>query len=80
MIRVVISLEPNDKTWLQHVAEDEHVSMAEVIRHAINFYRHQKQTTSPPSLKKLLSQTKGIWEHGDGLEYQRKVRSEWNNK
>ena len=54
--------------------------MAEVIRDAIGFYRHQKQKASPPSLKKLLSETKGIWKHGDGLTYQRKVRSEWNDK
>ena len=80
MIRVVISLDPNDKAWLQHVAEDEHVSMAEVIRHAIDHYRHEKQVKSPRSLKQLLSATKGIWKQGDSLTYQRKIRSEWDKK
>lgn len=77
MIRVVISLDADDKNWLQHIAKAEQVSMAEVIRHAIGFYRHEIQTTPKTSLKELLSSTKGIWKHGDGLKYQRKIRSEW---
>ncbi len=80
MIRIVISIPQDDKTWLQHVAEDQHISMAEVIRLAIDRYRLEKQTTSPHSLQQLLSKTKGIWKQGDGLAFQRKLRSEWDKK
>lgn len=80
MIRVVISLAQEDKNWLQHVAEDQHQSMAEVIRQAIERYRLEMQQTSPLSLQQILSKTKGIWEHDDGLAYQRKIRSDWDKK
>lgn len=80
MIRLVISLAKDDKIWLQHVAEDQHVSMAEVIRLAIEHYRHEMQTTPTHSLHQILLKTKGIWKKGDGLTYQRKIRSEWDKK
>jgi uncharacterized protein (DUF2344 family) len=80
MIRVVISLAQEDKNWLQHIAEDQHQSMAEVIRQAIERYRLELQTTSPLSLEQILSKTKGIWKQGDALAYQRKIRSEWDKK
>jgi len=61
MIRVVISLAKDDKIWLQHVAEDQHVSMAEVIRLAIERYRDEIQTTPACSLHQILLKTRGIW-------------------
>lgn len=80
MIRIVISLTKDDKIWLQHVAEDQHLSMVEVIRLAIERYRHEMQTTSTHSLQQILLKTKEIWKKGDVLTYQRKIRSEWNKK
>jgi hypothetical protein len=47
--------------------------MAEVVRTAI---RGQRKKQEEP-LEKLLSKTSGIWRNGDGLKYQRRIRSEW---
>jgi hypothetical protein len=80
MIRLVISLAKNDKIWLQHIAEDQHVSMAEIIRLAIEHYRQEIQAVPTHSFKQILSKTKGIWKKGDGVTYQRKIRSEWDKK
>lgn len=77
---MVISLAKDDKAWLQHIAEDQHISMAEVIRLAIERYRDEIQTTPARSLHQILLKTKGIWKKADGLAYQRKIRSEWDRK
>lgn len=34
--------------------------------------------TSEPSFKQLLENTQGTWTQGDGLEYQRRMRAEWD--
>ncbi len=78
MIRTVISLDPEDKKWLEERARAEHVSMAELIRRAIAHYRDH----TPPdaaTLSRLLEETAGIWKEGDGLAYQRRIREEWEN-
>jgi hypothetical protein len=33
--------------------------------------------SSDPSFDQLLEDTKGIWSQGDGLEYQQRIRAEW---
>lgn len=30
--------------------------------------------------EKLLEETEGIWKHGDGLEYQIRIREEWDHR
>jgi hypothetical protein len=35
-------------------------------------------STSEPSFDQLLEDTQGIWSQGDGLEYQRRLRAEWD--
>ena len=74
MTRLLLSLDDQDKTWLQRQAEERGVSMAEVVRSSIRTQRSRQET----ALRKALDQTGGIWKQGDGLQYQRKLRSEWN--
>lgn len=79
MIRTSISLEPDDKRWLDRVAEAEQTSMAEVVRRAVRLMR----ASAPPldaSFQDLLQATSGTWGEGDGLAYQNKTRAEWDGR
>ncbi len=73
MTRTVISLDPQDKRWLDEEARRTGKSMTEVVRMAIRSLREQREK----SFDDLLQQTSGTWREGDGLAYQRRVRSEW---
>lgn len=73
MTRTIISLEEQDKSWLERKAREAGVPMAEVVRQAI---RRMKQAEDE-TLDQLLESTRGLWRKGDGLRYQRKLRQEW---
>lgn len=49
--------------------------MAEIVRRAV-----RKLKESEDELEELLEATKGIWRKGDGLEYQREIREEWDER
>ncbi|MGI5863973.1 MAG: ribbon-helix-helix protein, CopG family [Myxococcales bacterium] len=76
MIRTLVSLDEEDKAWLDRRAAAEGVPMTELIRRAVRLLRAHEE---PPaaSLDELLDKTKGLWRRGDGLEYQRASRDEW---
>lgn len=76
MVRTVVSLDPEDKAWLDRKAQEEHLAMAEVVRRAIHLYRQHEETAQEATLR-LLQKTAGIWSQGDGLEYQQRLRDEW---
>ena len=73
MTRTILSLDPAAKAWLEERAAQEGVSMAEIMRRAITLLR-ERETTEREA---LIKSTAGIWKHGDGLEYQQKLRDEW---
>lgn len=50
--------------------------MAELVRQAIRARRDAKVA----SLEQLLEDTRGLWKQGDGLEYQIRVRREWDRE
>jgi hypothetical protein len=77
MIRTVISLENAEKKWLDKEAHLRHVPMTEIVREALHYYRSKIESEKQPSLENMLAQTAGIWSKGDGLEYQEKLRKEW---
>jgi hypothetical protein len=79
MIRTLISLDPEDKLWLDRKAEEENVTMTELVRQAIRRYRVERETASP-SLDRLLAETSGLWSREDGLDYQQRLRQEWEEK
>jgi len=80
MIRTLISLDDEDKTWLDRKAKEEGVTMAHVVRSAVKKYREQCEASKgEPSLEQLLRRTAGSWREGDGLAYQRAVRGEWES-
>lgn len=42
------------------------------------FLTRKTEKTHDDDFLTLLENTKGIWQHGDGLVYQEKLRTEWD--
>lgn len=72
--RLIVSIDPEDKAWLEKESALRGIPMAGVIRGAVKAFR-AKQVR--PSFRDILAQTAGMWRNGDGLRYQLKVRDEW---
>ena len=73
MVRTIISLDNQDKKWLDETARREKKPMTGVIREAIREYR-VRHKADEPTVEELLERTKGTWKKGDGLKYQKKLR------
>ena len=73
--RTIITLSEEDKRWLETYSSANQISLAEAIRQGINKLR---ETAREDTYKAIVEETRGIWRQGDGLEYQRKIRAEWN--
>jgi hypothetical protein len=73
MMRIILSIEEQEKSWLERKAREDGVSMSEVVRKAVQRMREADQG----KLDRILKATSGIWRGGDGLRYQRKIRREW---
>ena len=78
MVRTVISLELEEKEWLDRKAHEERISMAALIRKAVQRYREESEQ-DVPAMDQLLQKTAGLWKAGDGLAYQRRLREEWQH-
>jgi hypothetical protein len=79
MIRTLISLDPEDKAWLDRKARQERMPMARLVRQAIQRLR-QDSEAKPSRFKVLLNETSGIGKTGDGLAAQRRLRREWDRR
>lgn len=77
LIRTVIGLDDEQKTWLDQQAALRRASMASLVRRAVNEFREREQLGSTEAFRDLLKMTAGIWQAGDGLEYQERMRNEW---
>lgn len=73
MTKTVISLDQDIKQWLDNKALQEGVPMTELVRRAVKLLKEQEIS----SFELILQQSKGSWTEGDGLEYQKKLRSDW---
>jgi len=76
MVRTLISLDTEDKAWLDRVARAEGVPMTKLVRRAIHRLR-KEQEAAPHGFDRLLRETAGTWRRGDALAYQRRLRAEW---
>jgi hypothetical protein len=79
VIRTIISLDPDDKAWLDRKARKERTPMARLVRRAIQRLR-QESDSSPSRFDVLLRETSGISRFGDGLAYQRRLRRDWDRR
>lgn len=79
MIRTIISLDPEDKAWLDRKARQERTPMTRLVRRAIQRMR-QESEAKPSAFDRLLRETSGLRKFGEGLAYQRKMRREWDRR
>ena len=79
-VRLLVNLPPEEHDWLSQESYRREESMAEIVREAVAEYRSKSEPISKASaeFKKLLHKTAGTWEGEDGLEYQKKIRGEWD--
>ncbi len=77
MIRTLISLDPEDKSWLDRMATERGVPMTEIVREAIRRLRAASDQPTPATYDALIERTRGLWRHGDGLAWQKRLRDEW---
>ena len=75
--RTIITLSEEDKLWLESYSNTHQVSVAEAIRQGIRILKEGKLQET---YRVLVQSSKGLWKKGDGLKYQRKIRSEWHSK
>lgn len=73
MTRTIISLENDDKQWLDEEALRSGMPKSAIVRLSIRYMRLDRER----SFENLLNQTSGTWKEGDGLAYQERLRSEW---
>ena len=73
----MIGLDDEQKAWLDQQAALRRVSMAALIRQAVSEFQIREQRGSATPFQEVLKQTAGIWQGGDGLEYQERIRKEW---
>lgn len=77
MVRTVISLDPEEKAWLDRKSRETGKPMTALVREAVARYRAEDGKRRRSALTDLLDQTSGLWKQGDGLAWQRKLRGEW---
>ena len=75
--RTIITLSEEDKRWLESYSNLNRVSVAEAIRQGI---RKLKEAELIENYQTLVQRTKGLWKKGDGLNFQKKIRAEWNSQ
>lgn len=80
MQRTIISLDPEDRDWLVHRAQLEHVPQTEVVRRALRLYRQKTEILGTQSFEELARSTSGIRQGEDGLVAQKRLREEWSNR
>ena len=76
-VRTVINLDDKQKAWLDRQASLRRVSRSSLIRLAISEYQAKESRVSIVSFQEALKHTAGIWQSGEGLEYQVRIRKEW---
>jgi hypothetical protein len=82
MIRTVISLEAEDKQWLEEQAKINQTTFGEIVRQAVKRMRleeHPDRQIKSTSFELTLSKTQGIWQGEDGLNFQQSLREEWSS-
>ncbi len=74
--RTLISLEDQDKAWLDEAAAREGTAATELVRRAVKLLRERQALEQQP-FSEILRRTRGLWRGADGLDYQTRIRDEW---
>ena len=78
MVRTIISIDDDEKSWLDRRAKEQGTTMTEVVRQAIRQYRMggRKSSGKGQTYAEILKLSKGTWSQGDAVEWVRKQRAE----
>lgn len=78
MVRTLISLSEEEKTWLDQYSRFTKTSIAKTIRQAIHLFRAQSMLSSEGN---VLQATAGLWKRKkiSGDKYVEKLRKEWDH-
>jgi len=76
--RTVIELDPEDHAWLDRRAREEEVTPAELVRRLVREVREEEERKR--RFEQALERSRGTWTEGDGLEYQIRLRAEWDRE
>jgi len=79
MVRTIITLDDDDKAWLDRKARAERVPMTRLVQRAVKRLRKDSEA-SPSRFDALLRATAGMGKFGDGLKYQRRLRRQWDKR
>ena len=76
MRRTIISLEREDKRWLDSYSRNHHISSAEALRRALRGMRAKESGSSD----KVISETAGLWKgrNLDAAKFVSDLRDEWD--
>jgi len=75
--RTIITISEQEKRWLAAYSGLHGVSLAEAVRRGIACLQVAE---GQDTYRQIVTSTAGIWNRGDGLDYQRQIRSEWDEK
>ena len=80
-MRTLVNLPDDDVRWLDVRAKARGISRAELVREAVTDYRTKVMDSGN---NEGLRAGFGLWKHrtdiGDGVEYQRALRAEWDRE
>lgn len=54
--------------------------MTSLVSEAVSLYRARQESASRPDLETALKESCGIWRNGDGLDWQERLRDEWDER
>ena len=76
MVRTVITLDEEEKKWLDCYSQTHRQSLAKTVRLAIQQFHKRQQKGHD---RQVLEKAYGMWDgqNGDAVDYVRKIRSEW---
>ena len=75
--RTIITVSDTDKKWLEAYSRSRGISMAEAIRRGISRLKAEEGRST---YEAILGRTRGLGLGSDGLEFQEKMRSEWDDR
>ena len=75
--RMIVTLSEDDKRWLEAYSRANRISIAEAIREGVGRLKRKEAVNT---YRSLVQGTDGLWRKGDGIEYQRRLRAEWDSR
>jgi hypothetical protein len=76
-MRTIVDLTDEQRAWLEAESRRDGISRAEAIRRLVD---EARQKDRKARLRNALEAAAGSWTAGDGLEYQLRIRAEWDRE